>query len=84
MNIVRDKTEYPIEISRWGVVDTPFTAQLDDPIPLRYTVTEWLKENCSGSYTTYWQYMPNEYPKTLHFIRFKNQEDAIAFKLRWF
>lgn len=81
--ILLDRIEYPIEISRLGLVDSPFTSNHGSPVPLKQYVEEWLKENCCGTYTTYWTYIPDEYPKTQHFIRFNKKEDAVAFKLKW-
>lgn len=81
--LLMDKIEYPVEISRLGIADTPFTGDHGSPVPLKNPVEEWIKENCRGSYSTYWYYKPDEYPITQYFIRFVKKEDAVAFKLKW-
>ena len=74
------KYEYCFDITFAYLVGIPFAGW--DP-PLKKEVIEWMEENSISEYDTF---ADDTYHCTGHlryFIEFENQQDAVAFKLRW-
>ena len=82
--------DHLVDISKLGIMEPIFTASYaGQPVPLDKKVILWLKENCKGSYKTWWDYAPvKNVPVTadnfaVYYIQFQKKYDAMAFKLRW-